>query len=1098
MDNKVTFPKAIFKKDLANKIHIETLGGKSIFEDIYASAFKMCADIVNSFANKNDSKNSDDFNNTIAFIGSKGIGKTSIMRNFATMLEDNKLEKEEADDFVDVHDLKVEREIIKEFHFKTFGFIDPTLLSEEENLLEYIAGFMFKSFKDFLDERHLNAEKFHEIVESESYKKLLKAFDELHNSMSMSRKARKGEASESESGSLKAFDTIAANSTLKKDFKELVKAFRDFLAKHDGSKDDRKKYCLVIQIDDMDLLTHNAFEFSEEIKKFMMVSNVLILINFDIDLYSQELLNHNLASNKKLEMYANRADYDDLRKRTREQLIVVAKYLDKLFPMNHRAVIPQRLVPERVREYEYKEKRISKYEKEDKTDSVQENEKRYFTRLSANSLEQFVFCPIYYFTRMRYPFKSFARIYIPSTLRELHNFITTLYQETDGIGFPTTEDAIYPHIYDWFASEMIYRWGKEYLTRAQFLLLISFWDAPDERKFKMAYEFYQNKEGSLNLLSHESDNNKDKIKRHHNFERYFKKSGKKNPTVGDIIYMTQYFSERDLTREGRWEHFNFALLSLISLQIKTHTLFNNNDNSQSMNLLIPDDEGYFGYSSLRLMNVYVKVPDKSIKLYLNEKSQETHHVNVSVGDGSFKLSPDSNNLLTTLPIGRIEYRGTPEIESYIIKDSAVIKSYKIEDPAESIEYAFHFNELFEMLRNNVDKELKDEDLIVKLQSKYRALELLFFFIDFDDYKFVENDVLTGFKKLNFDVMNPCYRVLQYNRRDKKSNMVIEQYSICYKLRNKVLERLNRKGNEIAEKNIKSLSFMGCNMQSNINEFRNLTEEILVVEKPTMADLRNKFNSKSSSNDFIASFHKWVKTIEEKVPYIKESKPKDKDNKDINIEEITDWIKDNNNVELDDKEDWLVWLKTIALHDNLELWDRFHDRYPPVPLLDLVYMSDMLSNIEHKCFSYATENCKEKGYKQAVEVIPKIYKEFIGKYLKKQDDLLLNNDVKFKDKNNDNYRSANKAFQEKRRRPILEIFNTCPIIGYIKDENGEYIKHLAKIIEWLIEVGVPNNYRMGIEDLPVPFDGKGDTIKISPQQAKTEATAGEDETLTVKS
>jgi len=393
-------------------------------------------------------------------------------------------------------------------------------------------------------------------------------------------------------------------------------------------------------------------------------------------------------------------------------------------------------------EYVYEERKADK-----------DGARGYDRRLTAKGIEKFILSPLFEFTLMRYPFNGQAALYMPNTLRELHNFIKNMYQATKGRFYPEDyrkegedEKRAYQHIYNWFSSEIIHRWAKEYLTREQYRFLMELWNAPDNRKLELAYEFYMKQEGTLNLPV-KMENDKE-IKRKSNYEEYYKRSGKRRPSIGDIIYAARYFEERDLVQEGLWRQFNFALFSLISLRMK----YLNEFVPDRMKDYITDLGGYFGYSSLKLLSVYSFM-----------KGEKKDYV--------------------SLPAGRIEYRKSGD--DYLDVSSLIDLVNK---------------------KKPVPKEKGD----------YRRFELLFFFFQFDKFSITEKQItndqrsncfplwsrqtgdnpsiaaITKFDRLAFDVMNPCYLSWEYKK-------------VCHSLQKAIMVYLYPESRELIEQLFKDMA-----------------------------------------------------------------------------------------------------------------------------------------------------------------------------------------------------------------------------------------------------------------------------------------------------
>lgn len=286
---------------------------RSFFKDIYQLAAKAVDDIITQTeknttgTDKNDpfQNEKQDYNNIIAFCGERGTGKSSAMISFAQSL----LKLNESKDFYTDKEL-----ITKNFH--TIQVIDPSLFEEHENIFEVILAQLFSSFEKELNKKEkdskLNAKR-----------ELLEQFEKVYENLQTIKK--NGQKYDGEA--LETLNKLACGANLRQNFKELVKRYLDFIV----GKEEKNNAYLIIPIDDFDLNVNAAAEMAEQIRKYLMIPHVIVLMAVKIE---------QLADAKEQQV---RKDFNILLKaspRNNDPIEIASKYLSKLIPENRRLNLP--------------------------------------------------------------------------------------------------------------------------------------------------------------------------------------------------------------------------------------------------------------------------------------------------------------------------------------------------------------------------------------------------------------------------------------------------------------------------------------------------------------------------------------------------------------------------------------------------------------------------------------------------------------------------------------------------------------------------------------------------------------------------------------
>lgn len=236
----------------------------SIFSNIYHEACSSINEIIREnreldALEKNELKKLNVSNNIISFIGERGSGKSSAIQTVVEALKLSALSGIENKYFTDNG-----FEWIEKSTFRVIDGIDPSRYENNQSILSIIITEMFKQFKA-TDRKEAN---YSGVSRSEIYS----LFETVHASISVIEK------SELFINPLEALQNMSNASDLKA---QLVKLVRNYIS-YMGNKTSSAGY-LVLIIDDIDINAEYAFQMLEEVRKYLLIPKVIILMSYKED-----------------------------------------------------------------------------------------------------------------------------------------------------------------------------------------------------------------------------------------------------------------------------------------------------------------------------------------------------------------------------------------------------------------------------------------------------------------------------------------------------------------------------------------------------------------------------------------------------------------------------------------------------------------------------------------------------------------------------------------------------------------------------------------------------------------------------------------------
>lgn len=307
--------------------------GNSFFADVYSQSLKVIAQIINNNENEERFPKQLDkpyfVQNTIAFSGRRGTGKTSVMNTVCNYLLKNRPGNDEYCD-------AVTKETIDKTEFYSIPqMIDASHLDQNEDLLEVIIAYLIKGLKD-MKESPVFDEELHGIVVENLNRELAKMQNDYDSLLQTSNKSI-----------ATSYDLLikgADKHLIQHKFKKIIDEYLELQSYYSKSKSDyrkNKKY-LIICIDDIDMYSGDPMQIMQCVYRYFMLPNTIVLTSLNFKLLSTYIYRHyysKLFSEKEKDLYfiiSKRAE--SIRKET--CLEQSNAYIRKIIPIDMRIVMP--------------------------------------------------------------------------------------------------------------------------------------------------------------------------------------------------------------------------------------------------------------------------------------------------------------------------------------------------------------------------------------------------------------------------------------------------------------------------------------------------------------------------------------------------------------------------------------------------------------------------------------------------------------------------------------------------------------------------------------------------------------------------------------
>ena len=297
----------------------EEIKETDIFYDQYLEAAGMLEDIVAINENRYQEswRKVETENNIIAFCGDRGEGKSSVMMSFinAVIKSGDK----------NVNDIFKGCKQVKNTVFSKPIVIDPSTFDNVHNILEIVVASIFREFRD-------RYEKDSRAFDDYKREKLLDEFQKVYRIISLMNNPEKMLEEEFDGeGSITNLSGMGESTELKEKLQSLIKTYLDCIV--DGGDPENKK--MLIAIDDLDLCNANAYKMAEQIRKYLIIPNVVIVIALKVEQLNMCVQEENFQKYKNVLHSGSKPSefYEDVKN-------MAEKYISKLIPGARRIYLP--------------------------------------------------------------------------------------------------------------------------------------------------------------------------------------------------------------------------------------------------------------------------------------------------------------------------------------------------------------------------------------------------------------------------------------------------------------------------------------------------------------------------------------------------------------------------------------------------------------------------------------------------------------------------------------------------------------------------------------------------------------------------------------
>lgn len=206
-------------------------------------------------------------NNLIAFCANRGQGKTSTMVSFADSLK-NIHRTENLEQGCDTKEVFWNGTDVMQYHYEVLSNIDPTAMEHEDSILKVILSRMFNHFQEVWESVYEKRGYSNSVKNIDSERnKLARLFQKAFHSIQTLNGAKKY----NEDDELEQIMEMGDSSNLRGLLYRLVREYLSFIC---GNKDSY----LVLQIDDADLNIEKTYSIIEDIRKYLVMPRVIILM----------------------------------------------------------------------------------------------------------------------------------------------------------------------------------------------------------------------------------------------------------------------------------------------------------------------------------------------------------------------------------------------------------------------------------------------------------------------------------------------------------------------------------------------------------------------------------------------------------------------------------------------------------------------------------------------------------------------------------------------------------------------------------------------------------------------------------------------------
>lgn len=299
-------------------------------DDVFLEQYRRAASMMNEIIGASDERNHmwkdhEYENNIIAFCGERGEGKSSVMTTFVNAACNYSRD-------VDYGDSKFFEEYrnqhMNNIYLADPVIIDPSTFDNVHNVLDIILAKIFSKFKEKYDEDNT-------CVDSRMREALIDQFQKVYKCVSLINNQTKMLDDEFDyEGNISKLSKLGESTNLKRELKNLVTEYLEFMEKCQKKTSASAKKFLIIAIDDLDLCNSDVYKMAEQVRKYLIVPQVIIIMAVRMEQLKLCVQEKNLHEFETLSKSGAQSTIAD------ETKTMAERYAAKLIPIARRIYLP--------------------------------------------------------------------------------------------------------------------------------------------------------------------------------------------------------------------------------------------------------------------------------------------------------------------------------------------------------------------------------------------------------------------------------------------------------------------------------------------------------------------------------------------------------------------------------------------------------------------------------------------------------------------------------------------------------------------------------------------------------------------------------------
>lgn len=304
----------------------ECIEEHSLFFEEYRKAAHMLDEIVRYDKTKadmqNDSQDMEYENNIIAICGERGEGKSSVMMTFVKAAVQYAIDRKSSERVF------AETSHISGKYFAEPVIIDPSLFDDRHSILDVVLAKLYSQVDTRIRDSAFSG------TLNNDYKELIGCFQTVYKYVSLINNQRKSLDDQTDyEGDIGRLARLGDSTNLKRELIKLIRQYLKFMSNGKKGEDESE---LIIAIDDLDLCSDKVYRMAEEIRKYLIIPNVVIVMALKVEQMEdciREKYIHDYRGSFEKYNFNNRI--------TDEINIMTEKHVNKLIPKARRIYLPK-------------------------------------------------------------------------------------------------------------------------------------------------------------------------------------------------------------------------------------------------------------------------------------------------------------------------------------------------------------------------------------------------------------------------------------------------------------------------------------------------------------------------------------------------------------------------------------------------------------------------------------------------------------------------------------------------------------------------------------------------------------------------------------